>query len=156
MNRGYRFLMAVMMLALYAVVSLASDVVSLTCDCHHSLCVHSLEHTPSHNHCDCGGGCEHESVAMSCQGCAPQFNCQGCCCNHSHSTDILLYTQPRGAEDDALMRYALSLVQAVPLSDTYEINIEGDSSPSFNGYLLPPLLAAHKAGIGLRAPPSLV
>ena len=69
--------MAVMMLALYAVVSLASDVVSLTCDCHHSLCAHSLEHTPSHNHCDCGGGCEHESVAMSCQGCAPQFNSIG-------------------------------------------------------------------------------
>lgn len=150
----YRFCTTLVMMLLYLSVTVVADVVSLTCrcKCNHSADVHTaFAHTHS---CDCDNEC-HE-MHDNCQGCLPMIGDDGCNCHHNHSTEIKLYTQPRSVDEDSLLRsLTLWAVVAYAFADVeFDATVTGDTS--FNKYLLPPLLGAHKCGDSLRAPPALV
>ena len=150
----YRFCTTLVMMLLYLSVTVGADVVSLTCrcKCNHSADVHTaFAHTHSCH-------CEDESCGAhdNCQGCQPTVSADKCKCLHNHSTEIKLYTQPRSVDEDSLLRsLTLWAVVAYAFADVeFDATVTGDTS--FNKYLLPPLLGAHKCGDSLRAPPVLV
>lgn len=150
----YRFCTTLVMMLLYLSVTVAADVVSLTCrcKCNHSADVHTaFAHTHSCH-------CEDESCGAhdNCQGCQPTVSADGCECHHNHSTEIKLYTQPRNVADDDISRsLMLWAVVAYAFVDV-EIDAISTGVTSYNRYLLPPLLGAHSRGVSLRAPPALV
>lgn len=150
----YRFFATLVMMLLYLSVTVASDVVSLTCrcKCNHSADVHTaFAHTHS---CDCDNECS--DIHENCQGCQPKISDDGCKCQHNHSTEIKLYTQTRNAADDDISRsLMLWAVVAYTFADV-EIDAVATGVTSYNRYLLPPLLGAHNCGDSLRAPPALV
>lgn len=153
-RRVYRFFATLVMMLLYLSVTVGADAVSLTCrcECSHSADAHSaFAHTHS---CDCDKDCY--ETHDNCQGCQPSLCADKCKCLHNHSTEIKLYTQPRSVDEDALSRsLVLWAVAAYAFADVeFDATVTGDTS--FNKYLLPPLLGAHKCGDSLRAPPVLV
>lgn len=155
-KRGYKFALAMMMLALYLVVTLASDVASLTCNCHHHLHAYAAHHAVAHtHHCECEAG-HHDASHLACQGCGQQVSAKCCHCNHDHSTDRVLYVQPRNADDDLPIRYALSVAAIIDEVNDIDVQAAAVASAVSDRFLVPPLSAAHKGGDGLRAPPALV
>ena len=150
----YRFFATLVMILLYLSVTVGADFVSLTCrcECNHSADVHTAF---AHTHtCLCEEDCH--NTHDNCLGCQSSLCADRCKCLHNHSTEIKLYTQPRGVDEDALSRsLVLWAVVACAFADVeFDATVTGVSS--YNKYLLPPLLGAHKSGDGLRAPPVLV
>ena len=151
----YKFVVSITMLFTYLTVTVASCVVSLTCSCHHHLHSSDVHTAFAHTHqCDCSS--EHSHLHSLCQGCVPQMSEKCCHCNHDHSTEIRLYTQPRSVDDDILPRYAFLLAIAGVVINDSEVQAAATSVAAFDKYTLPPLLEAHRSADGLRAPPVLV
>lgn len=156
----YRFLVSLWMMLLYLSVTVASDVVSLACrcECHHHADIHTaFEHT---HVCECGEDSlykhhEHHAGQM-CPGCHITLSDAGCRCNHSHSTEVELYTPVRNIGDDDITRSTVLLVIAVGVMvDSESVSAINLVSP-YSRYLLPPLSGAYNGGECLRAPPTLV
>ena len=153
----YRFLVSLWMMLLYLSVTVASDVVSLACrcECHHHADIHTaFEHTHA---CECGEhSCHQHQAEEACQGCQTSLSDAGCSCNHSHSTEIELYTPVRNIGDDAITRSTQLLAVVVGVTaDAESVSATNAVSP-YSRYLLPPLSGAHNGGESLRAPPALV
>lgn len=150
----YRFCATLVMMLLYLSVTVAADVVSLTCrcKCNHSADVHTaFAHTHS---CDCDKECR--NVHDNCHVCHTTIDGNGCKCQHNHSTEIKLYTQIRNAADDDILRSLMLWAVVAYTFAGVEIDAVATGVKSYNRYLLPPLLGAHIRGVGLRAPPVLV
>ena len=150
----YRFCATLLIMLLYLSVTVASDVVSLTCQCkcNHQADVHtSFAHTHS---CDCESECHY--VQDNCQGCQPVIDGDDCHCQHNHSTEIKLYTQTRNAADDDILRSLMLWAVVAYVVVDVEIDAAATGVTSFNRYLLLPLLGAHNRGVSMRAPPVLV
>ena len=145
------------MMLLYLSVTVASDVVSLACrcECHHHADIHTaFEHTHAR---ECGEhSCHQHQAEEACQGCQTTLSDAGCSCNHSHSTEIELYTPVRNIGDDAITRSTQLLAVVVGVTaDAESVSATNAVSP-YSRYLLPPLSGAHNGGESLRAPPALV
>ena len=153
----YRFLVSLWMMLLYLSVTVVSDVVSLACrcECHHHADIHTaFEHTHT---CECGEhSCHQHQAEEACQNCQTTLSDAGCKCNHSHSTEIELYTPVRNIGDDAITRSTQLLAVVVGVvADAESVSATNAVSP-YSRYLLPSLSGAHNGGESLRAPPALV
>ena len=145
----FRYLSAFVMLMLYIAVSITSDVVTLTCECrYHKHDSHATAHS-SHN---CKSGC----CGHSSKGCHDVNKLtfgSACECNHNHSTEVALYTQPRF--DDGLVRQTILLAVLTDVVDTLEVPTVITSCDN-SEYRLPALLSGYVGNCALRAPPVLV
>lgn len=147
----FRVVSACVMLLLYVSVLAASDVVALTCECrHHKADVHTAF---NHVHeCDI----HHDCVSHHCDQKHDIEVTDHSCCNHNHSTSILLYTQPRTADDDHAERQQVLLAVVTDVLDFVQAEQELCSALEWEQYQLPPLSAGHASGSLLRAPPAFV
>ena len=145
----FRYLSAFVMLMLYIAVSITSDVVTLTCECRYH--EHdSYATTESSYHCK-SNCCNHSS--KGCHDVNKLTFGSACECNHSHSTEVTLYLQPR--LDDGLVRQTILLAVLTDVVDTLEVPTVITSCDN-SEYRLPALLSGYVGNCALRAPPVLV
>ena len=148
-KRMFRYFSAFVMLMLYVAVCVTSDVMALTCECrYHQHDSHA--NIQSSHHCD-SGCCDHSS--KECHDVDKLTFGSACECNHSHSTEVTLYIQPR--LDDGLVRQTILLAVLTDAVDTLEVPAVITSSNN-SEYYLPALLSGYVGNCALRAPPVLV
>lgn len=142
------------MLLLYVSVLAASNVVALTCECrHHKADVHTAfdhVHVCDHQHHD------HSCTSHDCDAEGGVAFTDKTCCNHNHSNSIALYTQPRMADDDHVVRQAVLMAVVTDVLNFVEAEQTAAPGYEYSRYLLPPLSAGHAGGSALRAPPAFV
>lgn len=141
---------ALMLLVLYISTMLASDVVALTCGCcHHEADVHTAF---PHVHKCSSATCSHHDHSHSHECTAPALK-EHHACNHDHSTEVELYTQPR--VDDNSLRETILL--AAMMDAAIEIVAPDDvENFLYREFSLPALSAGYGGGQSLRAPPAMV
>lgn len=148
-NNIFRMFAAFTTLLLYVSVLTASDLVALTCECHHHKAdVHTaFDHVHNCDCHDCHDGVEsHDNM---------QFTDHKCC-NHDHSNSIALYTQPRSADDDHTERQSVLLAV---VTDVLDFNCAEEHrliGHEYAAYVLPPLASGHAMAGALRAPPQVI
>ena len=151
-RKVFRTVSAFMMLLLYVSVLAASDVVALTCECrHHKADVHTAFahiHVCEHHH--------HSCSAHDCDESQGVMLADKTCCNHNHSNSIVLYTQPRTADDDHMERQMVLMAVITDVLNFVEAQQMDVISSEYDQYILPLLSAGHSAGLSLRAPPVFV
>lgn len=149
LNRAFRYFSAFVMLMLYVAVFVASDVVAFTCECKYHK---ADEHTAFRHvhHCE-SGCCAHSSKV--CHDVYSETLAESCSCNHSHSTEVNLYTQPR--LDDGLVRQNILLAILTDAVATLEVP-SAITSSNYSEYRLPALTSDYVGNCALRAPPVLV
>lgn len=169
-NKIFKLVAASFTLLLYLSTMVASDVVALTCHClvyhqdgcqiahsHSSGKIYHHHHTACGEHSECGDCTDCDSHdEYNRDFCKISLQGSNCGCDHNHSTEVELYTQPRIGDDDELLRYAMAVVAVTnmdPSAGRCELQV---NSFSYGVYLLPPLSAAYLSSSSLRAPPVLV
>lgn len=150
MSKGlFRYFSAFVMLVLYVAVLVAGDVMALTCECKYHK---ADEHTYFQHVHKCTKGCCSHSTDV-CKDVVPTAYGDSCSCNHSHSTEVVLYMQPRVNE--------ISLRQTVLLAVLADkmVALEAPSVSSvfsYSEFCLPTLVSDYVGNSALRAPPVLV
>lgn len=142
MRRSAERIYAVMLLVVYLAVATGSHVVALTCGC-------IMQH--GRNSCCAVSECRHDCCRTP--EAEPQYRSERCC-DHSHSTEVELYTQVRSLTD-AYMRLVSVAALAVTPCDGGEPSLYAVAF-DYGEYLRPPLSEALCAQPSLRAPPALV
>lgn len=146
----FKMASALMLLVLYISTMLASDVVALTCGCcHHEADVHTaFPHVHKCSSVECE--CHNHSHSHECE--APVLK-EHHSCNHDHSTEVELYTQPR-VDDNSLRQ----IILLAAMTDTSVEIVAAENSVSFlyREFYLPALSAGYGGGQSLRAPPAIV
>ena len=145
----FRYFSAFVMLVLYVAVLITGDVVALTCECKYHK---ADEHTDFQHIHKCTQGCCSHS-ANECRDVFSTTYGESCSCNHSHSTEVVLYTQPR--VNEISLRQTLLLATLI---DKMVVLVAPSVSASFSysEYCLPTLVSDYVGNSALRAPPVLV
>lgn len=151
-GRIFRVISAITMLVLYTSVMAASDIVALTCHCNtHSGDVHTAF---NHIHKCEKEGCTHHDNHSDEHPDMMQITAHRCC-NHNHSNNIVLYTQPRSVDDDHSERQNILLAVVTDVLNYVDAQSAASGSYEYGEYLLPSLGERHTGGGALRAPPAL-
>lgn len=145
----FRYFSAFVMLVLYVAVWITGDVAALTCECKYHK---ADEHTAFQHIHSCESGCCAYSSEV-CHDVHATTLSESCSCNHSHSTEIVLYLQPR--LDDGLVRQAILLAALTDTVATLEVP-SVITSCNYSEYCLPALASVYVGIYALRAPPVLV
>ena len=77
------------------------------------------------------------------------------CCNHDHSNQVELYTQPRITDDETIMRHSMVLA-FVAQELLYGVVDEVILNNEYRQLILPLLADGYVRCSSLRAPPALV
>lgn len=146
----FRVSSAMILLMLYISTMLASDVMALTCGCcDHEADVHTAfrhVHKCTSSHC-----AEHDHSHF--HECSAPVIKEHHSCNHDHSTEVKLYTQPR-VEDGTLRE---TILLAAMMDTSVEIVAPTNTSSFvYQEFSLPALSAGYGGGESLRAPPAMV
>lgn len=142
MRRSAVRIYAAVLLVVYLAVATGSHVVALTCGC-------IMQH--GRNSCRAVSECRHDCCRTPEAG--AQYRSERCC-DHSHSTDVELYTQVRPLTD-AYMRLVSVAALAVTPCDGVEPSLYAVAF-DYGEYLRPLLPGPLCAQPPLRAPPALV
>lgn len=147
-KKSFTTVSAYVMLLVYLVVMVVSNVSVIVCDCHS----HHLHQSIAHEqHKCCCGGCHDFEFG-------DHFDSKvnnKCGCLHDHSNDIDLYIAARSSSDDSSER---NIILAALLSDSgYEdIIVESCAEQEYDIYITQPLSSAKEGSESLRAPPVMV
>lgn len=145
MDGGLRPFASAVMLLLYISMLAVGSVISLTCECEHHH--HADIHTSfAHVH-QCTHSCHEE--------CAGVQITDHHCCNHDHSNQVELYTQPRITDDETIMRHSMVLA-FVAQELLYGVVDEVILNNEYRQLILPLLADGYVRCSSLRAPPALV
>lgn len=159
-RKVFRFFVAFTLLVLYVSTMVASGAVVLMChSAHHCGDVHTcFEHVHiQHNDSCCDSHCHHhEWGTVDCAHAKMSHIVPARCCNHNHSNQITLYTQPRSADDNHSERQSILLSLATDTLDYEQAQSDDSGYDDYGEYLLPSLLDGYARYGVLRAPPALV
>ena len=148
-RREFKIAVSAMMLLLYLMVMVVSNVSVIACDCHKHHSNHKAlvkHHTCSCNACQSSVFSDYFDFDIDSK----------CGCQHDHSNDIALYTIARSYVDDLSVRNIIIAALLYVSIGWNDIFIEKCVEQEFSRYILPPLSSVVEGCVGLRAPPSMV
>lgn len=148
-KKSFTTVSAYVMLLVYLVVMVVSNVSVIVCDCH-----------SHHSHPKVA----HEQHKCCCNSCldfefGDNFNSKvngKCGCLHDHSNDVELYIAARSSSDDSSER---DVILAALLSEPVwgdDVKVESCAEREYDIYIAPPLSSAKEGSESLRAPPAVV